>query len=158
MQEATKTTIDICANMLIHTPDFDNSRQAFSPDELNDKLYDYIDAVTDAYIAHKNCLHEARKYTVLTVLAIMAAIAVMAPLIAFIVLACWGEMDTVTAVIVCITLLAFIIFSIIQADMFNDKRKHHKMLADRLRLRVTDLYVSVAVITWPLTHKEDEQC
>lgn len=158
MDNTTKIAIDTCANMLIHTPDFDNSRQAFSLDELNDRLYDCIDAVTDAYIAHKNCLHEARKYTVLMVLAIMAAIAVMAPLIAFIVLACWGEMDTVTAVIVCITLLVFIIFATIEADLFNDKRKHHNMLADRLRLRVEDIYISVTVITWPLTHKEDEQC
>nr|DAF41247.1 MAG TPA: SMODS and SLOG-associating 2TM effector domain family 4 [Caudoviricetes sp.] len=157
MDNTTKIAIDTCANMLTHTTDFDDSRQAFSLDELNDRLYDHIDAVTDAYIAHKNCLHEARKYTVLMVLAIMTAIIVMAPLTAFIVLACWGEMDTVTAVIVCITLLVVIIFAIIQADIFNDKCKHHKMLADRLSVRITDLYVSVAVSTWPLTHKEDRQ-
>ena len=158
MDERTKTTIDTCANMLIHTPDFDDSRQAFSLNELNDKLYGYIDMVTDAYIAHRNSLREERKYTALTVLGSLAAIAAMAPLIAFIVLACWGELDTVTAVIVCITILAFIVFAIIQTDVFNDKRKHHKMLADRMRLRVEDIYISVAVITWPLTYKEDEQC
>lgn len=158
MDNTTKIAIDTCANILIHTPDFDNNRQAFSLDELNDKLYDYIDAVTNAYIAHRNCLREARKYTALTVLAIMAAIAVMVPLIAFIVLACMHILDTVTAVIVCINLLAFIVFAAMQADAFNDKHKHYKMLADRLRLRVEDIYISVTVITWPLTYKEDEQC
>lgn len=157
MDETTKTTVDMCANMLIHTPDFDNRRQAFSLDELNDRLYDYIDAVTDAYIAYKNSLREARKYIALMVLGIIATIVTMAPLVAFIVLACWREMDTVVAVIVCITLLVFIVFAVIETDICNDKRKHYNMLADKLRINITNLYVSVTVITWPLTHKEDRQ-
>ena len=157
MDETTKRIVDMCANMLVHTVDFDNSRQAFSLDELNDRLYDYIDRVTDAYIAHKNSLHEASKYTALMVLGIIATIAAMVPFVTFIVLACWGEMNTAVAVIACMAALALIVFVVIETDICNDKRKHYKMLADRLRINITDLYVSAAVITWPLTHKEDKQ-
>lgn len=158
MDNTTKIAIDTCANMLIHTPDFDDSRQAFSPDELNDKLYDYIDMVTDAYIAHKNAISQARRTTVGVILASIAAVIVAAGLIALIVLACMHTIDTVPAVIACVGTLAFVVFAILQADAYNDERKHHKMIADRTRIAVEELYVSVAVITWPLTHKEDEQC
>lgn len=157
MDETTKRTVDMCANMLIHCKDFDDSRQAFSLDELNDRLYDYIDAVTDAYVAHKNSLHEARKYTGLMVLGIIATIAVMVPLVTFIVLACWCEMNTVAAIFVCLAIVAFIVYIVVQTDIFNDKRKHYKTLTETLCIKLTDLYVSVAVITWPLTHKEDPQ-
>ena len=158
MDNTTKIAIDTCANMLIHTPDFDDSRQAFSLNELNDKLYGYIDMVTDAYIAHRNSLREERKYTALTVLGSLAAIAAMAPLIALIVLACMHTIDTIAAVIACVGALAFVVFAILQADTYTDNRKHYKMLADSTRINITDLYVSIAVITWPLTHKEDKQC
>lgn len=157
MDETTKRTVDMCANMLVHTADFDSSRQAFSLDELNDRLYDYIDAVTDSYIAHKNSLHEARKYTALMVLGIITTIVVMVPLVTFIVLACWGEMDTIVAIFVCMAIVAFIVYAVIQTDIFNTRRKNYKMLTDKLIVHITDLYVSVAVITWPLTHKEDRQ-
>ncbi len=158
MDEITKTTIDTCANMLVHTPDFDDSRQAFSLDELNDKLYDYIDMVTDAYITYKNSLREARKYTVAIVLTSIMATIVTAGLIALIVLACMHIIDTITAVVACVGTLATVVYAILQADTYTDKRKHYKMLADSMRINITDLYVSVAVITWPLTHKEDRPC
>lgn len=158
MDERTKTTIDTCANMLVHMPDFDDSRQAHCTDELNDKLYNYIDAITDAYIAHKNSLHEARKYTVAIILASIAATIAAAGLIALIVLACMHTIDTIAAVIACVGALAFVVFAILQADTYTDNRKHYKMLADSTRINITDLYVSIAVITWPLTHKEDKQC
>lgn len=157
MDETTKRTVDMCANMLVHTTDFDNSRQAFSLDELNDRLYDYIDAVTDAYIAHKNSLYAVSKYTALMVLGIIATIVVMVPFVTFIVLACWGEIDTVVAIFVCLTIIGFIAYVVVQTDICNDKRKHYKMLADRMRINITDLYVSATVITWPLTHKENRQ-
>lgn len=157
MDETTKRTVDICANMLVHTADFDSSRQAFNLDELNDRLYDYIDAVTDAYVAHKNSLHEARKYTGLMVLSIIATIVTMVPLVTFIVLACWGEMDTIVAVIACMAALVLIVLTSVGTDICNDKRKHYKMLTETLCIKLTDLYVSVTVITWPLTHKEDRQ-
>lgn len=157
MEEATKRTLDILAKMLIHSPDFNDSRQAFSTDELNDRLCDYIDKVIDTYKAHRNCIHDAYKYTALMVLGILAILVTLTGIATTIVLACWGEFDMVVAIIASIGLLGFDIFAIIQTDFFNDKRKNCKDLAESLQIKVTDLYLGVILITWPLTHKEDNQ-
>lgn len=155
MEDITKRILNINARMLIHAPDFDDSRQAFSTDELNDRLCDYIDKVIDTYKAHKNCIHDACKYTALMVLGIAASVMSLALFITFIILACWGEMDTITTVLVCLFVIAFIVFAAIQTDIFNDKRKNYKDLAESLQIKVTDLYLGVIIITWPLTHKEE---
>lgn len=157
MEDTTKRTLNILARMLIHSPDFDDSRQAFSTDELNDRLCDYIDHITDAYKAHRNCIHDAYKYTVLMVLGILAILVTLANIALVIVLTCWGEMDIVASVITCIGVLGFDIFAIIQTDFFNDKRKNCKDLAESLQIKITDLYLGVILITWPLTHKEEQQ-
>lgn len=157
MEDTTKRTLDVLAKMIIHAPDFDDSRQAFSTDELNDRLCDYIDHITDAYKEHRNCIHDAYKYTALMVLGILAILVTLANIALVIVLTCWGEMDIVASVITCIGVLGFDIFAIIQTDFFNDKRKNCKTLAESLQMKVTDLYLGVIVITWPLTHKEDRQ-
>lgn len=157
MEDGTKRTLNILAKMLIHSPDFDDSRQAFSIDELNDRLCDYIDKVIDTYKAHRNCIHDAYKYTGLMVLGILAILVTLANIALVIVLTCWGEMDIVASVITCIGALGFDIFAIIQTDFFNDKRKNCKNLAESLQIKITDLYLGVIVITWPLTHKEDRQ-
>lgn len=157
MEDTTKRTLDILAKMLIHSPDFNDSRQAFSTDELNDRLCDYIDKVIDTYKAHRNCIHDAYKYTALMILGILAILVTLTGIATTIVLACWGEFDMVVAIIVGIGMLGFVIFAIIQTDFFNDKRKNCKDLAESLQIKVTDLYLGVIVITWPLTHKEDRQ-
>lgn len=157
MEDSTKRTLNICAKILMHSPDFNDSRQAFSTDELNDRLCDYIDKVIDTYKAHKNCIHDAYKYTALMILGILAILVTLTGLATTIVLACWSEFDKVVAIIVGIGMLGFVIFAIIQTDFFNDKRKNYKNLAESLQLKVTDLYLGVIVITWPLTHKEEQQ-
>lgn len=155
MEDITRRSLDIIARMMIHSSDFDDSRQAFSVDELNDRLCDYIDKVTDTYQAHRNCIHDAYKYTGLIVLGILAILVTLTGLATIVVLACWSEMDMVVAIIASIGLLGFVIFAIIQTDFFNYKRKNCKILAEQLQMNITDLYLGVIVITWPLTHKED---
>lgn len=156
MEDITKRTLDILAKMLIHSPDFNDSRQAFSTDELNDRLCDYIDKVTDTYKAHRNYIHDAYKYIALMVLGILAILVTLVNIALVIVLTCWGEMDMVVAIIVGVGMLGFVIFAIIQTDFFNDKRKNCKTLAESLQMNITDLYLGVIVITWPLTHKEEQ--